>query len=297
MMNRDPRHYTSPVSTIVRADCETLIRLSIQEDAPAGDPTTEAIFPLDTLGKAVVIAREGGTLCGGILLDHLRQIFKEETGLSVSIRPKKGDGDSFEPEDILFELEGHLRGLLRIERVFLNFIQYLSGISTTVSRTVREAGSDIYILDTRKTLPGYRRLAKYAVFCGGGGNHRTDLSDMAMIKDNHIAAAGGIRPAIRKIRERFPGLMVEIEVEDLDGLREALGEKPDVILLDNMDVERIKEAIVIARTGSPTTRIEVSGGWTPEKLRLLSGSGPIYVSMGFLTHTTRFLDLSMEIVK
>lgn len=302
MKPTDPRpHYTVPVSEIERNDCETLIRLALAEDAPAGDVTSESIFSETERGFARVSARESGVLCGAKVVAILLDIDAELSGARVDLHMRLNDGDSFGPGDSLLELSGPLRVLLRLERPILNFLQYLSGISTVVAAAVAQAGPDIAVLDTRKTLPGYRRLAKYAVYCGGGANHRISLSDMAMIKDNHVAAAGGVREAARRVRAHRPATPLEIEIDSLHQLDDALAAQPRAILLDNMDrtaLARAIERIRAAGTGGTGVAplIEVSGGWTPDRLGELAGLGPLGVSMGFLTHTTRFLDLSLEYV-
>lgn len=305
-MNRP--HYTTPVRNIIRGDCEFLIREALAEDTPAGwqldDPTTQAIFQADERARARLIPRENGVLCGGPVVLILNDVFGEihgtDTALEISI--KVADGDRFAPGDVLMELAGPLRTLLRLERPALNFLQYLSGIATTTAGVVAAAGQNLAILDTRKTLPGYRRLAKYAVYCGGGTNHRIHLNDMVMIKDNHIAAAGGVRPAVAAIRERCPELPLNVEVDTLEQLDEVLPLAPDVVLLDNMRSEAIASALqrveAHAASGGRRPFIELSGGWKPQELHQLhelSARGGLGVSMGFLTHTTRFLDLSLEI--
>jgi len=294
-MKQNRFDYTTPVTTITREQCERLIRLAIEEDAPAGDPTSEAIFSAERSATARIIAKEEGVLCGGPLILHFAEIFAEMTGYDLTVSAQKEDGSRFRPGDLLCTVTGSLRGILRAERIILNFLQYLSGISTTVANAVAIGGERIHLLDTRKTLPGYRKLAKYAVHCGGGNNHRIDLSDMAMIKDNHIAAAGGIAGAVQKIRDYRPALPIEVEIDRLDQLEEALDSRPDVILLDNMDGATVIEAVKRIRKTANPPRIEASGNLTPEKLKLLSEPGDLYASMGYLTHTTRFLDLSMEI--
>ncbi|MBL8022370.1 MAG: carboxylating nicotinate-nucleotide diphosphorylase [Leptospirales bacterium] len=294
-------HFTSPVDSLDRSDCETLIKLALLEDAPNGDPTSEGIFSKEQMCTASVISREPGVMCGASLTGCLTSIFFELTGMQVNVLLSLKDGDRFEKGSVLMKLSGSIPAMLRLERILLNFLQYLSGIATVTANCVAQAPAGVFILDTRKTLPGYRRLAKYAVFMGGGTNHRIHLSEMAMMKDNHIAAAGGIASAARNIRARFPGLPVEIEVDRIEQIEEALGENPKVILLDNMNGGRIREAIKVIRaycdrTGTKPPIIEVSGGWTPARLPELAGLDlPVGVSMGFLTHTTRFLDLSLEI--
>lgn len=289
------KHYTQPLDHIEASDCNTLIRLAIEEDAPAGDPTSEAIFDPDRTARADLVTREDGVFCGASIAKYLLAEFAAMTGYKIELIPHLGDGQTFRKGDRLLSLSGSLRGILRIERPLLNFVQYLSGISSTVAKAVELAGPNVHVLDTRKTLPGYRRLAKYAVYCGGGANHRIHLSDMAMIKDNHVQAAGSISEAVRRIRAHFPDLPIDLEIDRLDQLEEALAEKPEVLLLDNMNAEQIRQAVERIRAVSTEIRIELSGGWTPEMLQSVADVGPLGVSMGYITHTTRFLDLSLEI--
>lgn len=287
-------HYTAPVSDITRKDCEILINLALDEDSPHGDPTSESVFSEIETGRACIKAKESGILCGLPVVSSLLSIYREKHGQALSMKPIFRDGLSFEKGDRLFILEGNLRSLLRLERIVLNFVQYLSGISTTVNNAVKQAPENVYVLDTRKTLPGYRKLAKYAVCCGGGSNHRISLSDMAMIKDNHIQAAGSIKTAVEKIRRNFPDLPLEVEVDHPDQIREVLPLGVNFILLDNMPPGMLKDSITLIRSHLNPPVIEISGNRNPSNLHELSGLGKLGVSMGFLTHTTRFLDLSME---
>ena len=295
-MNERP-HYTKPVTQILRSDCETLIRLALLEDAPNGDPSSESIFSQNEFGSARALAREDGTFCGRAVLEHLLEIDKEINNSNVSIIRSLNDGDCFKKGDIILELKGKFRNILRLERIILNFIQYLSSISTNVTQALSNVDKDIAIVDTRKTLPGYRKLAKYAAYVAGGTNHRIDLSSMVMIKDNHIAASGGIALAAKRVREKRPDLPLEIEVDNLEQIPEALECRPKVILLDNMDRKTIEKAIQIIQGVPEAERpfIEVSGGWTPDRLSDLNGLGRLGVSMGYLTHTTRFVNMTMEV--
>ena len=296
---QDPRrHYTEPVTKIAREDCEELIVLALSEDAPDGDPTSEAIFDQKTTGRARLVSREAGVLCGIELLPHLFSIYAENFGgHEIELSRPMRDGQAFRAGDELCRLEGRLRDILRLERILLNFLQYLSGIASVTADAVERAGGGISILDTRKTLPGYRRLAKYAVYCGGGTNHRIHLSDMAMIKDNHVAAAGGIQGAVERVHQRFPNLPLNVEVDTLDQLDEvlALSVPVDVILLDNMGLSGIETALERIAASGKSPIVELSGGWTPDRFSELEGLHGLGISMGYLTHTTRFLDLSLEI--
>lgn len=295
-MMDERRHYTAPVTTLSRDDCDAMIRLALEEDAPEGDPTSESIFDKNTISRAVIRTRENGILCGMKFAEYLIEFFIKESGLRLKIEYWMADGSAFKTGEIICEISGPVRGLLRVERPILNFLQYLSGISTRTAQAVELAGPGISVLDTRKTIPGYRKASKYAVYCGGGTNHRINLSEMAMIKDNHIAAAGSIRSAVEKIRKGHPDLPIEIEVESIEQLKEALTQHPKVILLDNMSVESIRQCAELIRKEPESHRpfIEVSGGWRPDQLHTLHEFAPIGVSMGYLTHTTRFLDFSLE---
>lgn len=302
-------HYTTPVSRVERSDCEALIRLALAEDAPHGDVTSESIFPPDQPGRGALRAREPGILCGLPVVRTVLEVDAEMRTSSaasgsgrsspdrVSLEAPLQEGHAFAAGEAIGTLVGPLVTLLRLERVILNFLQYLSGISTVVARTVAEAGDRVHVLDTRKTLPGYRRLAKYAVFCGGGVNHRIHLSDMAMIKDNHIAGAGSIRRAVEAIRARHPEAGLEIEIDRFDQIHEALECRPRVLLLDNLRGPELERCVVHVSRLPAEHRpfIELSGGWKPDELRALKLPLAVGVSMGFLTHTTRFLDIGLDL--
>lgn len=291
---RPRNHYTVAVKELTLEDCETLLRSALLEDAPAGDPTSEAIFAPESMATASIQARESGIFCGRALTEHLITIYMTIHKKDLKMQSEFQDGKEFKKNEKLLTVSGPLRDILRIERPLLNFLQYLSSISTVVKQAVDAAPENVEILDTRKTIPGYRKLAKYAVYCGGGTNHRITLSDMAMIKDNHIAASGSITAAVKAIRQYRPGLPVEVEIDNISQLAETLHCNPEVILLDNMNRSEIADIIEVIKTSGKSPRIEVSGGWKPEMLHELEGLGPLGVSMGFLTHTTRFLDLSLE---
>lgn len=295
-MKSDHSHYTTPVSEIERSDCESLIRIAISEDSPAGDPTSEAIFPENEMGAGYIVSREPGILCGMPVIEHLIDIYHEMGGKQLQIEPFLKDRDQFEENQEILRIRGPIRDILRMERLILNFLQYLSSISSTVHNAVIKGKPDLMIVDTRKTIPGYRKLAKYAVNCGGGVNHRINLSDMILIKDNHIAASGGITGAVEKIRSSFPDLPLEVEVDTLEQLRETVSLEPDYVLLDNMGRAEIQEAISIISQLPEHRRpkIEISGGWTPDRFDELKGLGSLRISMSYLTATTRFLDLSLE---
>jgi nicotinate-nucleotide pyrophosphorylase (carboxylating) len=202
------------------------------------------------------------------------------------------DGDRCEPGAVVADVRGRAASLLTAERTALNFLQYLSGIATLTRAFVEAAGGRLAILDTRKTTPGLRGLAKYAVRCGGGVNHRTGLYDGVLIKDNHIRLAGGIRAAVSRVRRAFPGLPVEVETQTAEQVDEALAAGADLIMLDNLDDEPTRAAI--ARIGG-RARVELSGNMTIDRVRRLADCGADFISVGALTHSAPAADISLEL--
>jgi nicotinate-nucleotide pyrophosphorylase (carboxylating) len=285
------RFYTKPIDSLSPEDFLPLFELAIAEDCPETDITSEAIFPSHLEGRATLITREYGIFCGSQILELIHRKFPNQFGYKLVSQ----EGSIMSPKDTLATLHGNLNLLLRMERILLNFLQYLSGIATNVHSLALKY-PNLLILDTRKTLPGYRKLSKYAVYIGGGANHRIHLSDMGLIKDNHVVMSGSITNAVQKIRNKFPEKKIELEIDGLSQLEEAILSSPDIILLDNFSIEDTKIAIDKIRNSSKI-KIECSGGITPEKLKELDQFGEIGVSMGYLTHTTRFLDLSLELEK
>lgn len=290
-------HYTNPITDIYLEDCIDLIRIALAEDAPEGDPTSEAIFKENECSEAKIVAREEGVLCGTQVVHHLIRVFRDQTDVGLCISQEIEEGALFKPGDLIMTIEGSIRGILRLERIILNFLQYLSGISTMVASVVNAAKPDLIVVDTRKTLPGYRKLAKHAVYCGGGTNHRISLSDMILIKDNHIAAAGSLEKAMEKVRNRAPNLPIEVEVDNMEQLLDVLPLHPDYVLLDNMNGDHIREALKIINSYPDTRRpnVEVSGGWNPKRFHEIHGLGPLRVSMSYLTGSSRLVDIAMDI--
>ncbi|XDD41797.1 carboxylating nicotinate-nucleotide diphosphorylase [Leptospira sp. WS60.C2] len=284
------RGYTTPVTNISEKDFDALVELALEEDLPAGDITTDTLFSKEETCHAILLAKEEGVLCGLSVIPCLIQ----KTQAKVTWTKILEDGATITKGTVIGELEGSLASILKMERILLNFIQYLSGIATNAHRVSKEF-PNLLILDTRKTLPGYRKLAKYAVYTGGGANHRLNLSEMAMLKDNHVAKAGSIFSAVNMVRKTNPGKKIELEIDELAQLNEAIEAKPDIILLDNFSEKDTEEAIRILKENAPEIRIECSGGITPEKLKFLSKFNGIGVSMGYLTHTVKFLDISLDI--
>ncbi len=271
---------------------DRLLELAFDEDlGGAGDITTCALVPEDARGRAELLAKEPMVLSGLSAFAYAFTRYDAEVRVKLSCR----DGEQVNAGTKVAALEGRLRSLLTAERTALNLVQRTCGIAT-LARQAAEAvkGSKLKILDTRKTAPGFRALAKAAVRDGGAHNHRFGLFDGVLIKDNHIAAVGSVREALRLAKERAGSLVkIEIEVTTLEQLKEALAESPDVVMLDNMSDAQIREAVRLTRGKA---KLEVSGGITLERLRTLARIGVDYVSMGALTHSARAMDLSLEIV-
>jgi nicotinate-nucleotide pyrophosphorylase (carboxylating) len=221
-------------------------------------------------------------------------VFHVVLGDSVTVSDRVPDGSRVEAGDVVLRVSGPVRGLLTAERTALNFASHLSGVATATARWVEALrGTRARVLDTRKTLPGWRRLQKYAVRCGGGHNHRFGLSDMALVKDNHVLAAGGVLPAYDAVRKHFPDLPVEVEVTDLDQLRELLDAGCERVLLDNMSDAQMAEAV---RITAGRALLEASGGLTLERARAVAATGVDFISVGALTHSVVVFDLGMDLV-
>lgn len=269
---------------------DRLIDLAIDEDVGPGDVTTELLVPPDRSGTAVIVAKESLVPAGMQVALRVFRRFDAQIGW----RPRCEDGADLEAGDVLAEISGRMRALLSGERIALNFLQRLSGIATGVRRCLPLlAGSPVRLVDTRKTAPGWRTLEKYAVRVGGAHNHRMALYDGVLIKDNHIAACGGIRPAVQLARRGISHLLkIEVEVTTVAEALEAVDAGAEVILLDNMDRPQI-EAAVKAIAGRAL--VEVSGGVTAADLPKLADSGVDILSSGALTHSARSVDISMRI--
>ena len=267
-----------------------LIEIALKEDIGPGDVTTDNLIDPQLKGKGIIIAKESLVVAG---LNVAKQVF-QYLDSEVILRSEYNDGDVVKNGDTLANVNGRLRALLTGERTALNFLQHLSGISTLV-RSYMSVLSDknIRLVDTRKTTPGWRALEKYAVRVGGAYNHRTGLYDGVLIKDNHIAAFGGIKKAIDHIRTQVSHLLkIEVEVSDLDQVKEALEANADVIMLDNMTVKQIKEATAFIDNRAI---VELSGGITKSDLKSLADTGVDIISIGALTHSARCVDISMQI--
>ncbi len=265
---------------------------ALEEDLPGGadDVTSSATVPPDARGTADFAARGAGTVAG---LGVAALVFSVVMGDDVEVTDRLADGSRVSPGDVALRVSGPTRGLLTAERTALNFASHLSGVATATAAWVSALeGTRARVLDTRKTLPGWRALQKYAVRCGGGVNHRFGLSDRAMVKDNHVIAAGGVVAAYEAVRSARPDLRVEVEVTDLDQLRELLAAGCREILLDNMSTETMAEAVRIT-DGRAT--LEASGGLTLERAREVAGTGVDFISVGALTHSVEVFDLGMDL--
>jgi nicotinate-nucleotide pyrophosphorylase (carboxylating) len=269
----------------------TLIENALNEDLGPGDATSEAIITADAASDAVILAKQDLILAG---LDVARAVFH---CLDPDIRfsPGARDGAKIDAGTKLAELSGNTRALLAGERTALNLLQHLSGIATLTASCVEAVkGLEVALLDTRKTLPGLRRLEKYAVRMGGGGNHRFGLFDGILIKDNHIRAAGGVREAVERVRGRAHHLLrLEVETSTLDEVSEALAAGADVIMLDNMPIDLMREAV---KRIAHRTLVEASGNVNLRTIRAIAETGVDFISCGGLTHSAAAADISMKII-
>jgi nicotinate-nucleotide pyrophosphorylase (carboxylating) len=271
------------------SEIENLIARAFAEDIKDGDDkTTIATIAESQVSTARMRARKGGVVAGV----YLAGAVFENVGLN-QIKYFKKCGDVVDAGETILEVTGNTRNILRSERIALNFISHLSGIATLTKKWVDEiAGTGAVIRDTRKTTPGLRQLEKFAVRMGGGENHRMNLSDGAIIKDNHIAAAGSITEAIVKVRNTFPGMPVEVEVDSLEQLKEALQSNPEIVLLDNMSIEMTKAAVEL--TKNTKTLLESSGGLALTNVRSYAETGVDYLAIGALTHSAPILDIGLD---
>ena len=268
---------------------DDIILRSLEEDAPFGDITTDVTVAGDATASGVFRAKESGVLCG---IDIARRTF-ELVGGEVAFVKKKADGDLLEKGDIVAEISGNAASILMGERTALNLMQRASGIATATRRAMQAVeGTQARITDTRKTMPGLRKLDKYAVRAAGAVNHRFSLSDGILIKDNHIAAAGGIAPAVRAAKRKAPHtLKIEVEVESLDGLREALEAGADIIMLDNMSCALMREAVELT---AGRAVLEASGNMGERDLAEVAATGVDLISIGGLTRSVKALDISLK---
>jgi nicotinate-nucleotide pyrophosphorylase (carboxylating) len=292
---KSDRHKARPASVkpqfVVSEDELRLIDLALEEDRGAGDWTTRWVVPARTRGHARIIAKADGVIAG---LAIACTVFSR-LDLRVEITSTVSDGAVVHDGDVVCTIRGPARTILTGERTALNFMQRLSGIATQTRKFVDAvAGTEAKILDTRKTTPGWRSLEKAAVKAGGGENHRFGLFDMVLIKENHIQIAGGVAEAVKRVRDsNTKSLRVEVEVRNKEELRAAVDAGCDIILLDNMDVQAIREAVRVIKQRAPQIQTEASGNMTIERVRAVAETGVDFISVGALTHSITALDLSL----
>ena len=276
----------------LQEDIRATVARVLREDVGSGDLTAGLISENANI-VATIITREAMTMAGQPWVDEIYQQLNPEVVLNWTAN----DGDSVDAGAAICNLQGLARPILTGERAALNMLQMLSATATTTAGYVHAvAGSDCQILDTRKTIPGLRLAQKYAVRCGGGKNHRVGLFDAILIKENHILSSGGIGPAVKAARALHPDMPLEVEVESLAELRDALAEATERILLDNFSLETLSAAVAINRSeGNPPAELEASGGLTMDEIAAVARTGVDYVSVGALTKNIQAIDLSMRI--
>jgi len=270
---------------------DKIIEQALLEDIGTGDITSESIVPFDLKAKGTIKTLEGGVIAG-INIVHL--VFKK-LDPEIIFQEKIKDGTKVARDKVLAEITGSARTILKGERVALNFLQRMSGIATITSKFCQEIKDlPVRIVDTRKTTPGLRMLEKYAVRMGGGHNHRFGLYDAVLIKDNHITVTGGITSAVNSVRKQISHTVkIEVEIDNLSQLEKVLKTQVDIIMLDNMDLDTMREAVKMVKG---KTLIEASGGITLDKVRKIAQTGVDLISVGALTHSVKSLDISMEII-
>ena len=266
-----------------------LVKAALAEDLAGGvDVTSVATIAADAELKAEFVARDSGVVAG---IEMAKAVLTEVGVAGIEILV--ADGASVNAGDVLIKVSGNARAILLAERTALNFLGHLSGIATLTNKWVTAiAGTNCEIRDTRKTTPGWRELEKFAVRMGGGTNHRMSLSDAALIKDNHIAAAGGVKAAFNAVRSAFPTAPIEIEVDNLEQLAEVLPLKPDLVLLDNMTPELCRAAVSLV---AGQTKLEASGGITLDLARSYAETGVDYLAIGALTHSAKNFDIGLDV--
>ncbi|MBD5391135.1 carboxylating nicotinate-nucleotide diphosphorylase [bacterium] len=271
----------------MQKEIQEIIQRALLEDMPTGDITTDNLIPDGHQSKAYFIAKENGIVSG---IDAVQEVFKTVGGtytLSFSVK----DGDAVENKQVIGTVEGDTKTILKAERVSLNILQRMSGIATTTHSYVQNLNGNCKILDTRKTTPNLRILEKKAVLDGGGTNHRYCLSDMVMIKDNHIEAVGSIHEAVRLAKEKTKGVKIEVEVESLPQFEEALNTPCDIIMLDNMSNEMM---LTCVKKNNHQKLLEASGNMTLDRIAEVSALGVDFISVGALTHSVKSLDISLK---
>ncbi len=267
-----------------------LIDLALEEDIGRGDLTTNAFIDENATMQCAIVARQHCTICGVQIAEDVFYNLSDDVMVEIHM----ADGTRAKPKDAIITISGNAHDILMAERVALNFMSYLSGIATFTAACVDAVkGTNTQILDTRKTLPAYRDLAKYAVRCGGGKNHRMRLDDGVMLKDNHIAVAGNIQNAVVQARAHIPALTkIEVECDTLEQVNEAIAARADVIMLDNMDNATMREAVALVAGRIP---LEASGNMTLARLPEVAATGVDFISLGALTHSVKAVDFGLDV--
>ncbi len=289
-MHSSAMKHESPSETYI----EEIVRRELEVDIGSGDITSTSVLPESAIAEAVLIAKAYGVLAGVNFAAKAFEIVSPKTIFS----PRKRDGELISPREVIADVSGRAVDVLSAERTALNFLGHLSGIATITRKFVDAvAGTKAVILDTRKTTPGLRIAEKYAVRCGGGKNHRMGLHDMILIKDNHIAASGGIEDVLKKLYStgKKPRVPVEVEVTDLQQLSVALTYPLDRIMLDNFSIDAVQSAMELRAEIGANIPFECSGGITLENVRAYAETGVEYISVGAITHSAPQLDLSLEV--
>ena len=273
---------------LTQKDIAPLVALALEEDIGGGDITAALVGEAES-ATATVITREAGVLCGTQFVDAVFHAVDP----TLSVRWSRRDGDAIAENEVLFSVSGRARSILTGERAALNFLQMLSGTATSTASLARLIeGTSSTLLDTRKTIPGFRVAQKYAVTCGGGANHRVGLYDAFLIKENHIAACGGIAQAVETARSMAPGKSVEVEVESLEELAQALSAGADRVMLDNFALDDMRQAVAM---NAGQSQLEASGNVTEATLADIAATGVDFISVGALTKAIKPLDLSMRL--
>ncbi len=282
---------SSAIDALAPETLDSIILAALAEDVGAGDVTSDATIPADMTCRGKIVCKQDGIVAGLSVAQRVFELVDDRLQFDC----KAVDGEKVQEDQIVARLFGPARGMLKAERVALNFLQHLSGVATITGKYVKAVdGTKAKILDTRKTTPGLRGLEKYAARVGGAVNHRMGLFDAVLIKDTHLALAGGISPTLRAVRKAYPGSEVIIEVSNLQELEQALMDKAPRILLDNFAPGQVREAMTMIRGRAI---VEVSGGIRPDNARAYALAGAEYISVGALTHSATALDFSMKVTR
>lgn len=275
---------------------ERLIDTALDEDLALGpDVTTLSTVPPDAVGTADVVARQAGVVAGVNVAVAVARQAGRRLGVELEAAVVRNDGDRVAPGDVVLTVSGPVRGILTAERTLLNFLGQLSGVATATRQWADAlAGTTARVRDTRKTVPGMRALQKAAVVAGGGVNHRMALGDAALIKDNHVAAAGSVGAAFRAVRAASPAIPIEVECDTVGQVREAVAAGADLILLDNMSLDELRESVAICRDAG--VRTEASGGLTLADAAQVAATGVDFIAVGALTHSAPVLDLGLDLI-